>query len=282
MLHTRSLRLAVFATAALLATWLSSSPANAQQSAANVPAEVAEYKLGPGDVIRIAVYQNLDLSLETRLSDGGVISYPLLGGLRVGGLSVGEAEKLIASGLVKGDFVKNPQVTVVLMQARGSQVSVLGQVGRPGRYALEQAGTRLSDVLALAGGVLTNVGGDTITVVGTRNQQPFRKQVDLPTVFTGAQRSEDLVLQGNDVVYVERAPLVYIYGEVQRPGQLRLERGMTLLQGLAAGGGLTQRGTEKGIRVHRRSGEGKPEVLQPAMDETLRDGDVIYVRESLF
>ncbi len=282
MLHTRSLRLAVFATAALLATWLSSSPAQAQTTAANVPAEVAEYKLGPGDVIRIAVYQNLDLSLETRLSDGGVISYPLLGGLRVGGLSVGEAEKLIASGLVKGDFVKNPQVTVVLMQARGSQVSVLGHVGRPGRYALEQAGTRLSDVLALAGGVLTNVGGDLITVVGTRNQQAFRKQVDLPTVFTGAQRSEDLVLQGNDVVYVERGPLVYIYGEVQRPGQLRLERGMTLLQGLAAGGGLTQRGTEKGIRVHRRSGEGKPEVLQPAMDETLRDGDVIYVRESLF
>ncbi len=242
----------------------------------------SEYRLGPGDVIRIAVYQNADLSLETRLSDGGVISYPLLGAVRVGGLKVGEAEALLADGLKRGDFVKNPQVTVILMQARGSQVSVLGQVNRPGRYALEQAGTRLSDVLALAGGLLPNLAADLITVVGTRAGQPYRQQVDLPVVFANAQRSQDIVLQGGDVVWVERAPLIYIYGEVQRPGQIRLERGMTLLQGLAAGGGLTQRGTEKGIRVHRRAATGQLDVLQPAMGDPLQDGDVIYVRESLF
>jgi len=195
---------------------------------------------------------------------------------------VGDAEALIAEGLKKGDFVKNPQVTVILMQARGSQVSVLGQVNRPGRYALEQAGTRLSDVLALAGGLIPNMSADIITVLGTRAGQPFRQQVDLPVVFTSAQRSEDLVLQGGDVIWVERAPQVYIYGEVQRPGQVRLERGMTLLQGLAAGGGLTLRGTEKGIRVHRRAANGQLEVLQPAMADALRDGDVIFVRESLF
>ncbi|MBN8486331.1 MAG: polysaccharide export protein EpsE, partial [Burkholderiales bacterium] len=226
--------------------------------------------------------QNPDLSLEARLSDGGVISYPLLGAVRVGGLSVGDAEKAIADGLRKGDFVKNPQVTVVLMQARGSQVSVLGLVNRPGRYALEKGGTRLSDVLALAGGTISQLGGDLVTVVGSRNNQPFRRVVDLPRVFNSASRDDDLVLQGDDVVYVERAPLIYIYGEVQRPGQLRLERGMTLLQGLAAGGGLTLRGTEKGIRVHRRGSDGQVQVLQPDMTETLRDGDVIYVRESLF
>jgi len=271
---------------ALALPLLPAGPARAQATAAAAHTAATpaldEYKLGPGDTIRILVYQNPDLSLEARLSDGGIISYPLLGAVRVGGLSVGEAETAIADGLRKGDFVKNPQVSVVLMQARGSQVSVLGQVNRPGRYALEKGGTRLSDVLALAGGTISQLGGDLVTVVGSRNNQPFRQVVDLPRVFNSAARDGDLVLQGDDVVYVERAPMVYIYGEVQRPGQMRLERGMTLLQGLATGGGLTLRGTEKGIRVHRRGSDGQVQVLQPEMTETLRDGDVVYVRESLF
>ncbi|HET9644472.1 MAG TPA: SLBB domain-containing protein, partial [Burkholderiaceae bacterium] len=75
---------------------------------------------------------------------------------------------------------------------------------------------------------------------------------------------------------------VYIYGEVQRPGVFRLERGMTIMQALAAGGGLTQRGTEKGMRVHRRGTDGKVTVLQPRMDDPVNDGDVVYVRESIF
>ena len=90
-----------------------------------------------------------------------------------------------------------------------------------------------------------------------------------------------LVLHG-DVVYVERAPVAYIYGEVQRPGPMRLERGLTVMQALATGGGLTLRGTERGLRLHRKGADGKLQVLQPAMDDVLLDGDVVYVRESLF
>ena len=90
-----------------------------------------------------------------------------------------------------------------------------------------------------------------------------------------------LILNG-DAVWVDRQPLVYIYGEVQRPGPMRLERGMTLMQSLATGGGLNQRGTEKGIRVHRKAADGKVQVITPTMDDALRDGDVVYVRESLF
>lgn len=250
--------------------------------AALAPATAPEYRLGPGDTIRVQVYQSPDLSLELRLSDTGMVSYPLLGAIRLGSLTVSEAEQFIAEGLKRGEYIKNPQVTVVLMQARGSQVSVLGQVARPGRYPLEQGGTRMSDVLAQAGGVLPQQGADRVVVVGTRAGKPFRTEVDLPTVFEASDRPGDLVLQGNDVLWVERAPMFYIYGEVQRPGQLRLERGMTLLQGLAAGGGLTQRGTEKGIRVHRRAADGSVQIVQPDMAAALRDGDVIYVRESLF
>jgi polysaccharide export outer membrane protein len=236
-------------------------------------------------VLHILVYQNPDLTLDARVSDSGMISFPLLGSVKIGGLTVSEAESFIANGLKKGDFVKNPQVTVVLMQVRGSQVSVLGQVNRPGRYPLEAAQTRLSDVLALAGGITTATGSDVVAVVGTRDGKPMRLEVDLPRVFGagGGDRQSDIVLQNNDVVFVDRAPLVYIYGEVQRPGSFRVERGMTVMQALAAGGGLTQRGTEKGIRVHRHDdATGKVQVMQPGMDDPVRDGDVIYVRESLF
>jgi len=286
----RFLRAALLALAAtgaagvLAAASPPAAPAPAAQAAPVAHAAAApDYRIGAGDVLHVLVYQNPDLTLDARVSDSGMISYPLLGGVKVGGLTVGEMEALIANGLRKGDFVKSPQVTVVLMQVRGSQVSVLGQVNRPGRYPLEVAQMRLSDVLALAGGITTATGSDVVTVVGTRDGKPMRLDVDLPRVFGGGDRQSDLVLQNNDVVYVDRAPLVYIYGEVQRPGSMRIERGMTVMQALASGGGLTQRGTEKGIRIHRHDdASGKVQVLQPSMDDPVRDGDVIYVRESLF
>ena len=90
------------------------------------------------------------------------------------------------------------------------------------------------------------------------------------------------LVQNNDVVFVDRAPQIYIYGEVQRPGALRLERGMTGLQALAAGGGLTSRGTHSGIRVHRRDALGQTVDLVPGLNGPLQQGDVVFVRESLF
>jgi polysaccharide biosynthesis/export protein len=252
------------------------------QAGAAAPQTRNEYVLGTGDVIRVTVYQNADLTLETRVSEAGIISYPLLGTVRVGGLSVTEVEKRIADGLRTGNFVRQPQVTVLVVQVRGNQVSVLGQVNRPGRFPLEVADTRLTDVLALAGGVAT-VGADIVTVAGTRNGQPFKAEIDLArAIGAGNRQGGDIQILNGDVVWVDRAPTVFIYGEVQRPGALRLERGMTVMQALATGGGLTLRGTEKGMRVHRRGGDGKIQVIQPSMDDQLRDGDVVYVRESLF
>ena len=246
------------------------------------PAGVApEYRLGQGDVVRITVYQNPDLTLETRVTEAGVISYPLLGNIRVGGLSVTAAEKLVADGLRGGNFVKQPQVNVVVVQVRGNQANVLGQVNRPGRYPIEAADMRLTDLLAAAGG--TSAGGsDVVIVTGTRNGQRFRVEVDLPGLFTANAKDTDLLIQNGDVVWVERQPLVYIYGEAQRPGPMRLERGMTLMQALSSGGGLTPRGTEKGIRVHRKAADGSVIVITPPMDARMQDGDVVYVRESLF
>ena len=256
----------------------------AQAGAPAAATAAAEYRLGAGDVVRIVVYQNVDLTLETRVSENGVISFPLLGSVRIGGLSVSAAEKLIADGLKNGNFVKSPQVTLILLQVKGNQASVLGQVNRPGRFPIETADMRMTDLLANAGGV-ASTGAEILVLSGTRAGKPFRLEIDLPSVFGPSAeqgRANDVLIQNGDVLWVDRAPLVYIYGEVQRPGPMRLERGMTLMQALASGGGLTQRGTERGIRVHRKSGDGKVQVVQPGMDDSLKDGDVVYVKESLF
>jgi polysaccharide export outer membrane protein len=265
---------------------LALTPASAQApAAATAPAAsrapAAEYRLGAGDVVRITVFQNPELTLETRLTENGQISYPLLGAVRLGGLSVTEAERVLVDGLAKGNFLRNPQVTIIVLQVKGSQANVLGQVNRPGRYPLETAETRLTDLIALAGGVAPG-GTDVIVVTGTRDGKPFRDAVDLPALFAPGGEARDVLIRNGDVVWVDRQPLVYIYGEVQRPGPMRLERGMTLLQALATGGGLTPRGTEKGIRVHRKGSDGQVEVTQPTMTDVLREGDVVFVRESLF
>ncbi len=256
----------------------------AAQAAADTAKDVRapeEYRLAAGDVLRIAVYQNPDLSLESRLSEAGALNFPLLGPVRLAGLTVGAAEQLIARGLREGQFVRQPQVNVSVVQVRGHQASVLGLVNRPGRFPLEVTGLRLTDLLAMAGG--TSPGSaDTAVVTGVRQGQAWRVEVDLPALFSPGGQARDVAIVHGDTVWVDRQPQVYIYGEVQRPGPLRLERGMTLMQVLATGGGLTPRGTEKGIRVHRRGPDGRLQVMQPAMDDTVREGDVVHVRESLF
>jgi polysaccharide export outer membrane protein len=242
---------------------------------------IGEYRLGAGDILHITVYQNPDLTLDTRVSEAGTISFPLLGNVHIGGLTVTEAEHKLAAGLRSGNFIKQPQVTVLVSQVHGNEASVLGQVNRPGRFPLEVAGLRLTDLLAMAGGIAPT-GADVVTVVGTREGRPYRMEVDLPTVFQANGRGADIPIVNGDVIWVDRAPMVYIYGEVQRPGALRLERNMTVMQVLAAGGGLTQRGTERGMRIHRLGPDGKMHEIEPKMDDEVRNGDVVYVRESIF
>ena len=284
--HSGSPRLGMLILVGIFALlcMLFGSSASAQTPATGADiaaAPAAEYRIGAGDAVRISVYQSPDLTLEARISEVGVVSYPLLGSVKIGGLSVSAAERLIADGLKNGNFVKAPQVSVLVTQVRGNQASVLGQVNRPGRFPIEAPDLRLSDLLAVAGGVAIG-GADTIVLVGTRGGQRIRKEIELSSLFRSANGDDDTLVLNGDVVYVERAPIVYIYGEVQRPGPMRLERGLTVMQALATGGGLTLRGTERGLRLHRKGSDGKLQVLQPAMDDVLHDGDVVYVRESLF
>ncbi len=240
-----------------------------------------DYPLGAGDQVRIQVFQNPDLTVEARVSESGVISYPLLGAIRIGGLSPTDAEKLIARRLREGNFLQNPQVTLNVTGFRSQQVSVLGNVTRPGRYPLETTGMRLSEVLSLAGGV-TATGADEVVLMTTRNGKIERVEVDLVDMFATGDASKDVIVRAGDVLFVNRAPNFYVYGQVQRPGMYPLDRGMTVAQALAKGGGLTLRGTDKGVRVHRRYGNRTVQVLEPKLDDPVRPDDLIFVRESIF
>jgi polysaccharide export outer membrane protein len=259
---------------------------------ANAQDKQLEYQLGAGDTIRIIVFQNPDLTLETRVTENGTITFPLIGTIKIGGLTIGAAEQVIAKALKGGGFILSPQVNIVLLQNRGNQVSVLGQVNHPGRFPLETFNIRVSEMLAIAGGIASTgtsgaggailAGADVAILTGVREGKPFRVEIDIAGMFLNNKPQDDLVVSGGDVIYVPRMPLFYIYGEVQRASSYRVERGMTVRQALAQGGGPTVRGTERRLRLYRRGADGKVETLSPSLDDPVQADDVIYVNESIF
>jgi polysaccharide export outer membrane protein len=240
----------------------------------------AAYLLGPGDLLKITVFKNADLSLDVRVSDAGSIGYPLIGAVPVNGLTLDAAEKKIAKMLQDGGFVVNPQISILLTQGFNDLVSVIGEVNKSGRYSTEQSGGHLSGMLASAGGI-SAVGSEVVTVTGERNGKPFRREVDIVKMSSG-NAADDIELLGGDTVFVRKQPLFYIYGQVQKPDQYPLQSGMTVMQALATGGGVTGKGTQRGIVRHRRDASGKVKEESVSLDDDVQDKDVIYVKESLF
>jgi polysaccharide biosynthesis/export protein len=240
-----------------------------------------EYLLAPGDILKISVFKNPDLSLDVRVSESGSIGYPLIGSVPVKGLTLPAAEAKISQMLRDGGFVVNPQVNILLTEGFGNLVSVIGEVNKSGRYSVDAAGGHVTGMLAAAGGVAAT-GGEVVSVSGLRNGKPFRRDLDIVKMSSTGNQADDIELYGGDTVYMTRAPMFYIYGQVQKPGQYRLERGMTVIQALATGGGVTGKGTQRGIVRHRRDANGKVKEEGVSMDDDVQDRDVIYVKESLF
>jgi len=237
--------------------------------------------LGAGDGIRITVFQNPDLTTETRLSPGGSIVFPLIGEVALGGLTPAQAGSRIAEQLKRGRYIVNPQVAVAIVQVRSRQVHVLGQLLRPGTYVLEDTGSRLTDVLTLAGGI-SPTGSDTATILKRRGSKPEKREINIPAIFNGGDPATNIEIESGDTIFVERAPVFYIYGEVQRAGAYRLEPNMIVMQALSLGGGLTARGTERGIGIHRRGAGGQFRKLDARLTDAVQADDIVFVRESLF
>lgn len=326
-----------------------------------------DYLLGAGDSIKVNVFRSPDLTTEVRVSESGTITYPLIGEVKVGGKTIQAAEQIISQALMSGGFVKKPQVNIVLLQIRGNQVAVLGMVNKPGRYPLETFKTHLSEMIATAGGVAPVAGNGSVVLTGTRENKPYRYEVDIASLFFGDKNSQDIALNNGDVIYitpgnqisilgqvlrpgrfavegfkmrlvdalalsggmiptasdsvvisgiregkpfkqevdvsglflspnvdnetwvmagdqiyVHRAPVFYIYGEVQNPSSYRVERDMTVTQALAQGGGPTVRGTQRNIKLQRRNANGEIVKTVPKPTDLIQPNDVLYVEESLF
>jgi polysaccharide export outer membrane protein len=237
--------------------------------------------LGEGDSIRITVFQNPDLATETRISERGTITFPLIGEVALAGLTPEGAQAKIAERLVDEKFVLKPQVSLNVLRVRSRQVSVLGQVARPGRYALDDTSSNLIDILALAGGV-NPAGDDNVTVMLTRNGKKEKLDINVPAMYRTGNLSGNIPLENGDTIFVQRAPVFYIYGEVQRAGSYRLEQAMTVVQALSVGGGVTLRGTDRGLKIRRRTPDGSFQTIDARLTDPVQPDDVIYVRESLF
>jgi len=226
-------------------------------------------KLGVGDTVKITVHQQPDLTTDARISERGMVALPLIGELKLAGLSQVQAANAIAESLKKGQFLKNPQVTVAVATVRSRQVSVLGAVARPGRYALDDTSSQLADVIAAAGGVLAT-GAETVTVIRDGKEQRV------------AMLGKPFALKGGETIHVERAPVFYIYGEVTRSGAYRVEPNMTVMQAIAAGGGMTPRGSDRRLKMRRADAKGKVVETEAKLSDMVKADDVIFVKEALF
>ena len=236
--------------------------------------------VGAGDMVRVTVFRNPDLTTEARVTDQGTIFFPLIGEVAVAGLTPLQASKRIAERLASGKFVVSPEVQFSIATVNSRQVSVLGNVAKPGRYPIDSVNRRVSDFVAAAGGMAA-AGSDTVTVVQVRNGQETKTDVDLAQMFRTGNLAANLELAPGDTIYVHRAPMIYVYGEVNKAGAYRLEPHMTVMQAIALGGGINTRGTERGVRIHRREGNGVNKIDARLTDE-VRVDDVIYVKESIF
>jgi polysaccharide biosynthesis/export protein len=257
------------------------TPTGPARSAAVAPmGDPALEALGMGDLVRVTVFRNPDLTTEARVTERGTILFPMIGEVHVAGMTPAQAGSLISRKLREGRFVVNPEVTVALAQVNSRQVAVLGAVNKPGRYPLDSLNFRLTDFLAAAGGIAAP-GSDHVTLVSTHDGATTKRDIDLNAIFRDGDLSQNVALQPGDTIYVEKAPMVYIYGEVQKAGAYRLEPHMTVMQALALGGGLSPRGTQRGIKIARRTDKGVREI-NARLTDLVQNDDVIYVSESLF
>ncbi|GKS69396.1 polysaccharide export outer membrane protein [Nitrosomonas sp. PY1] len=239
-----------------------------------------ESVLGPGDPIKIFVYGHPDLTTETKVNDAGNITFPLIGEVLVDGLTPAAAERKLAKLLESRDLIRNPQVNILTSSLQSQMVSVLGNVRNQGRYPIE--GKRsLTDILTMAGGILPE-GEEVVTLIRLDGDKWTKQTVDVLDMVKSNDMAGNILVRSDDLIYVERAPRFYIYGEVQRAGSYRLERNMTVTQGLSVGGGLNPKGTERGLKIQRRDANGNLETLDAKPNDLIQPDDVIYVRESLF
>ncbi|MCB5364564.1 SLBB domain-containing protein [Pusillimonas sp. CC-YST705] len=240
--------------------------------------------VGPGDVLNIVVFGHPDLTSTVTITVDGEITLPLLGVMRVTGESPSAIARRIEKGMSDGGYLRNPRVSVEVAQVRSQVASILGEVHRPGRYAIEGK-LSLLELLALAGGV--RPGASEQAVLVRRGAHPGdaeqRIEMTIGTRDAQTQALQDTDLQSGDVLYVPLAKRFFVYGEVHNPGAYPMENGMNVMRAVALAGGLNPRASERRISIKRTDEKtGATESIKVGLDDVVQAGDVVYVDERWF
>jgi polysaccharide biosynthesis/export protein len=255
--------------------------------AASAIAQTGSATLAPGDVLKISVYGSPDLTTVTRVMPNGTITFPLIGQVTVGGTTPAQAETSIADKLSRGGFVRNAAVSVFVQERNPvatSSVTLLGEVERSGTYSLDkdspEAVSSLVNLLAKAGGT-TDTAADYCYLIRNENGQARKNRVDLVDLLRNGNVKANVPLLNGDIVLVPEMDVFYIYGEVQKPGRYKLERDMTVMQGLSVASGMTPRGSVRGIVLNRLAGTTMTS-LGTNLEDRLQPNDVLYVKTAVF
>lgn len=245
-----------------------------------------EYEVGEGDLLKITVYDNPDLTTEVRVSGEGKITVPLIGEVQVKSLTATAIGKKLA-GLFADGYIKNPQVSVFILEYKSKKVTALGEFTKPGLIEMRGNST-LMEMISSAGGITANAG-ETLYIQrnsvkgGSNHKDDITITVDLIKLLEGGGGDITLnvpVLDG-DSIYVPKAAFVYVTGEVKNPGAFKITKGLTVLRSITLAGGFTQKASKKGTKIVRKNGKSE-KAIAVKMDDLVQADDIIVVPESFF
>jgi polysaccharide export outer membrane protein len=239
-------------------------------------------KLGVGDLVEVAVFGVPDLSTKTRISGSGDIYLPLIDYIHVADLTTDEAQAVIQKRLEDGGFVRNPHVSIFVDESISQSISLLGEVSRPGPYPATGE-RRLFDLLSAAGG-LTDKAGRAVTI--ERRGPPAEKiQLQISSNLAEDDTSNVEIFPG-DTVFVSRAGIIYVVGDVNRPSGFLIEdNNLSVLKALALAGGSTRTSSLGKSKILRQTPNGVHEIpidLKKVLyakipDMPLVKGDVLFI-----
>jgi polysaccharide export outer membrane protein len=241
-----------------------------------------DYRVGEEDVLKITVYDHPDLTTIARVSGDGLITLPLIGAVKVSGLSTTQISQRLTDLFADG-YIVDPHVSVFVEEFKSRKTTIMGQVSKPGVYALS-GNTTFLELLSKAGG-LTKEAGDK-AIIKRKILSPVKQEtiitLDLKKLLEEGDTSSDVLLIDSDNVYVAKAGVFYITGEVKKPDAYKCEEGTTVIKAATMAGGFTDKASHGRIKIIRKV-EGKEKIIERAeMDEPVMPDDIIVVPESFF
>jgi polysaccharide export outer membrane protein len=245
---------------------LSSAQLTADRSQSAPVTDQSTISIGPGDLVDLSVYDVPELMLKIRVDANGGVNLPLLGDLKLAGMTVRDSQRLIARELVVRQLVRVPQVSLLIEEYATQGITVYGEVNTPGVYPL-MGPHRLYDAISAAGG-LTMKAGRTVTVlhVGQRDHPEV-----IALANEGSVGHADVRIYPGDTIIVPKAGVVYVLGEVNKPGAFVMENNtsMSLLKAAALAGGTTKIASLKHALIIRESAQG-PAQTEVSLDKISR------------